>query len=505
MSRAILGVIIRLPLLLAAAHLPLSAQGVSPRDSTERVADSVSLRIVNTELRAAVQLMGQYLDKPVVFTGPGSAVVTLETPQKVPRRDVVRLLRGLLESQGLQLVDDTTSGLYHARPRTATATPRDEPTPRTVSTRAARDDGPVLHVIPLQHARAADVASTISALYGVGSGAADATTGRPTLAEELRGGWTPPDLTGQSARPSASLRNVGATAPLTIVADPRANSLLVRASAADLALVREVVSALDVRPLQVLIEVLVAEVRRDRSLGINVNGELGQTTVGRNGTTVEGSFGPTEGLGDFALKVMGLGALDATATLSAASGRGTVRVLTRPVVLATNNQLAEIVVGSQRPFVQVSRSLPTDNASRDQVIQYRDVGTKLSVRPTISLDGSVQLEVTQEVSTATSELAFDAPVIATRSVRTQLLVRDGQTVSLGGLTDRQRESRQGGVPILSAIPILGGLFGRASRQTIETELFVFLTPRVIRSDEDALRVTEPLRAKVDDASRSAVP
>ena len=115
------------------------------------------------------------------------------------------------------------------------------------------------------------------------------------------------------------------------------------------------------------------------------------------------------------------------------------------------------------------------------------------VRPTISADGSVQLEVTQEVSTATSELAFDAPVIATRSVRTQLLVRDGQTVALGGLTDRQRESRQGGLPILSSIPLLGGFFGRASRQTIETELFVFLTPRVIRTDEDADRLSDPLR------------
>jgi general secretion pathway protein D len=107
----------------------------------------------------------------------------------------------------------------------------------------------------------------------------------------------------------------------------------------------------------------------------------------------------------------------------------------------------------------------------------------------------VQLEVTQEVSTATSELAFDAPVIATRSVQTQLLVRDGQTVALGGLTDRQREARQGGIPLLSSLPLLGGLFGRASRQTVETELFVFLTPRVIRTDDDAMRLSKPMQDK----------
>ena len=103
------------------------------------------------------------------------------------------------------------------------------------------------------------------------------------------------------------------------------------------------------------------------------------------------------------------------------------------------------------------------------------------------------LEVTQEVNAATSEVAFDAPIISTRTVRTQLLVRDGQTIVLGGLVDRQREASQGGVPILSSIPLLGGLFGRASRRTIQMELFVFLTPSVIRDDRDADRLTKPLR------------
>src|ERR1051326_7976268 len=75
----------------------------------------------------------------------------------------------------------------------------------------------------------------------------------------------------------------------------------------------------------------------------------------------------------------------------------------RPVVLTANDEEAQVVVGSQRPFVQVSRALPTDAAVRDEVVQYRDVGTKLNVRPTISVDGTVQLSVAQEVSSATAE------------------------------------------------------------------------------------------------------
>lgn len=127
---------------------------------------------------------------------------------------------------------------------------------------------------------------------------------------------------------------------------------------------------------------LIAEVRRDRSVGVNVEAELSPTDIGKSGAQIEGALGEA-GLGDFALRVMGVGGLDLAATLRLASGRGNVRILTRPVVLATNNQSAEIVVGSQRPFVQVSRALPTDGATRDQVVQYKDVGTKLIVTPTI--------------------------------------------------------------------------------------------------------------------------
>jgi general secretion pathway protein D len=134
---------------------------------------------------------------------------------------------------------------------------------------------------------------------------------------------------------------------------------------------------------------------------------------------------------------------------------------------------------------------------RDQIVEYKDVGTKLIVRPTISVDGTVQLHVAQEVSNATTETQFNAPVISTRSIRTDLLVQDGQTIVLGGLTDRQHDVEAEGIPLLSSIPLLGGLFGRQSRNTTETELFIFLTPRVIRTDDDAERLTNPLRKRAE--------
>jgi general secretion pathway protein D len=113
------------------------------------------------------------------------------------------------------------------------------------------------------------------------------------------------------------------------------------------------------------------------------------------------------------------------------------------------------------------------------------VGTKLTVIPTINQDGYVSLFIRQEANSATAETQFDAPVIATREAETQVLVKDGQTVVLGGLRERQHEVTRTGIPILSSIPILGGLFGFQSRRTTETELFLFITPMVLRDDVSA--------------------
>lgn len=190
---------------------------------------------------------------------------------------------------------------------------------------------------------------------------------------------------------------------------------------------------------------------------------------------------------------------DLEATIRAAASHGDVTIVSRPRVIAANNEEAQILVGSQRPFVQVSRALPTDGAARDQVVEYKDVGTKLSVRPTISSDGYVTLQVSQEVSAATAETQFDAPVISTRSVQTRLLMKDGQTVVIGGLTDKQHDVTQTGIPVLSSIPLIGGFFGTASRHTTETELYLFITPHVIRTDTDADHITQPLQERAKEA------
>lgn len=494
-------------ILLAIAGARLGhAQAALPSRQPPQSPDSVTLRIVSTELRSAVQIIQQYLDKPIIFSGPATGPqVTLETPRAVARADVPKLLRGLLDAQGYELVDDSATGTYRAKPKDTSRTA--VPSPARVTAPVDGEQGkrqpgvPELFVISLRHARAADVATTINSLFGRSSSPQSSRPGTihaPTLGDELQAIQVPPaNAPLAESVPGAIGRAAALTGELTIVPDVHGNSLLVRANRADFELVQAAVQQLDVRPPQVLIEVLIVEALRDRSFSLGVESSIADTHVDNTqNTTVGGSFSPGEaGLGDFTLKVMGAGGFDLNATIRAAMSRGDVRIVSRPVVLAANDEEAEVVVGSQRPFVQVSRTLPTETAVQDQVVQYKDVGTKLNVRPNISVDGTVQLNVTQEVSTATTETQFNAPVISTRSVKTDLLVQDGQTIVLGGLTDSQHDLQTSGIPLLSQIPFIGGLFGNQSRVSSETELFIFLTPHVIRTDDDAKRLTDPLHAR----------
>lgn len=508
---------------LAMALLATGAgrSAAAQRDSTVLArGDSVTIRLVDVDLRLAVQSLGQYLDRPVLFGAVNGGRVTVETPRPIPRRDVLRLLRGVVESQNLEFMADTAAGLYRVRPKDVAPS-----TPQTAFSGArgagassgGSGGGPELFVIRLRHARATNVAAMVNALYGRATAFGELGGGRGgTLDQSLRQNVVPPQIPGQvGSGPQGDIsggRLASLTGETTIVPDPGTNSLLVRANRADYELIQAAVRELDVRPLQVLIEVLIAEVRRDRALDFGVDATVPDSRLpgvpnATGGLTTVGS-----GVGDFVFKIMRHGpGLDIDATLRAAASRGDARIISRPVIIAANNEAAEILVGSQRPFVQVSRSLPTDSPTRDQVVQYKDVGTRLKVRPTISGDGYVALSVTQEVNNATAETQFDAPVISTRTVDTHLLVRDSQTVVLGGLADRQREVTQAGVPVLSSIPVLGGLFGRTTRRTADVEFFLFITPRIIRSDQEADRVTSPFerRTRVEGSmvpdSRGVVP
>ena len=109
----------------------------------------------------------------------------------------------------------------------------------------------------------------------------------------------------------------------------------------------------------------------------------------------------------------------------------------------------------------------------------------------------MNLQVKQEVSSATAELQFGAPVISTREASTHLFVKDGQTVVIGGLADRQVELTRSGIPILSSIPWIGGLFGSTKNSDAQNELYLFLTPHIVTSDDDAMQLRQTIEGRLD--------
>lgn len=484
---------ILLPLLLAAAA-PLGAQPL-----VSEGAQGVTVNLVEVELRAAVQALGQYLDRPVLFGSLGNQRITFTTPGPIPRSEIAGLLRTLLAGQSYVMTETEGGRAYEIRPVTPQGGPpgavqQPFPQPPQPGTSLASVNGVELFVVRLRHARAADVAATVNALYGRGGALGEIGGRRETLNDGLNANRVAPY--GQPGPEVAVVQQPTGnfTGNVVIVPDPRTNSLLVRASQADFSLIRAAVEQVDVRPLQVLIEATVAYVSRDFTLSYGLQATTGDVPVDGSENTTIGGGTTGGGLSDLVIRALNVGGIDLSVVLRAGESRSSVIILDRPLLLAANNEEAEIVVGQQRPFVQVQRS--TDGGVLDEVVQYKDVGTSLRVLPTISADGYVQLVVTQEVNSATDQEAgggVNAPVISTRAIQTQLLVRDGHTAVLGGLAGSQRDRTSGGVPFLSDIPLIGGIFGRKLRKNNDFELFVFITPHVIYTDDDLDDAADDLR------------
>ena len=280
------------------------------------------------------------------------------------------------------------------------------------------------------------------------------------------------------------------------------NALLVRTTPTAWKSIKEVVERLDVMPLQVHIEAQVAEValRGELSYGVNwfferavtdagLPSAVGRSTWSAIAGNVTGSNVPGVGQG-LAWTFLGR---NAAAIISALDEVTDLRVLQSPSVLVRNNIEATLNVGSKIPIstVSVNPILGSDNSFTS--VQYLETGTILNVRPRVTADGTVFVEIVQEVSTPGDPSTADENGnvrIDTRKMKTEAVLRSGDTVMLAGLIRDQVGRGASGFPGLSRVPILGGLFGRQSSGTERTEVIILLTPTVIRSTEDAGKLTD---------------
>jgi len=326
---------------------------------------------------------------------------------------------------------------------------------------------------------------------GSSSGSAAATSGGQASSQPFVGANVAiPTSQGQNP-PSAAFPQREQT--FSVASNLSQNAVIVRGGADQLAEAQGLLEALDQPPSQVLIEAAIIEITLGDELQFGINWHGLEDRF--NGTFTDSANGKvTSSFPGFALTYVNT---DIEAALNVLSSITKVEVISRPSLLALNNETANLQVGDQVPIVtQTAISVTDPNAPIVNQTQYRDTGVILKVTPRVRAGGMVELEVAQEVSQVarTTSSGIDSPTIQQRKIDSKLLVPSGQSVALGGLISTTRTGTVSGIPILMDIPLLGQLFRSDSRITDRTELVVFVTPRILVDGKAAVEATDELRS-----------
>lgn len=306
---------------------------------------------------------------------------------------------------------------------------------------------------------------------------------------------------------------LGADENVRVSAVEENNQLLIKATSQQWESIRRVIERLDQIPLQVHIEAKIVAVTLNESLryGVNWFFENGVPESQRDLAATRRSWTDTAGA-----ITGGQGASwnfvgpNAAAAINLLESVTRTTVLSSPSLLVLNNKSASINVGQQIPVSSVSIGIPGNvpGTGTSSFTQYLQTGIQLRVTPRVNPGGLVFMEVEQEDSEPGASVGEQGNrEISTRNVQSEVAVQSGQTIILGGLIKQTYGRGSGGMPGLSRIPFIGGLFGSQNRDDLRTELLVMITPRVVANADEAHRITEdykrqfrglqPLRAAHD--------
>lgn len=400
----------------------------------------------------------------------------------------------------------------------------------------------VSEVIQIKYAKATDIANALGSLSSGGAVTSSGTPARPTGTTGRAGtagasrfglgtvpgqpGVTPmgatPTTPGGATQPSfqdrlqAIIKKASTTGageitvlgPTKIVADERANALLVFASREDMKTITNIVAQLDVVLPQVLIEAIIMDVQLGSGYSFGVSYAQGEN-ASRIGNYFTGA-GALNNVGflsanSFAAGSNALGALgrglsyygkfggDFDATLTAAASDSRVTVIQKPRIMTFHATPASFFIGNTVPYVTSTYYGGYYGGYPSSQYQQLRVGIQLDVTPYINQDGLVVMEVNQQIEeiSGSTEIANvgKVPNTASRSLAAQVAVRDRETIMLGGFIRSGDTRDQSGVPILKDIPLLGFLFNKTERNKERKELVVLIRPTVLRTPELAAAET----------------
>jgi general secretion pathway protein D len=281
-----------------------------------------------------------------------------------------------------------------------------------------------------------------------------------------------------------------------LIPDEPTNALIIRASLSEYADILENLKVIDVYPQQVLLEVLVGEVTLDDTLKLGIDWTFNNTFGPGGEFQGTGTLDQGNPLNNFTYLVTKTGRL--TAAFRSLAQDGKASVLSSPSIIATNGKKARINVADQVPVVNTTLQSNTNPPVTTTTVEYRDVGVILSFTPYINDSGLVTLEIEQEVSevSSTTTGANTNPTFFKRSISTNLVASQDQSIVLGGLVKERKALNRAGLPFFYKIPLLGWIFGSRDDALTRTELLIFITPRVIRSVEEGIQLSRDFEERV---------
>jgi general secretion pathway protein D len=362
------------------------------------------------------------------------------------------------------------------------------------------EGGGSIHTYQLASAIAEELAQTLTKAISGDSGAAR--TQRPA---------TPGGPASQPQPSPSPLDGLGASlqGAVHVIADKSTNKLLITSSNRDFVSLKDVIQQLDQPRRQVYIEAMILEVDVSNGLNFGASVHGGDTnksgsTLGFGGIQLPGlsSTDPKSALaaGGLIAGLLGTGSFSLLGTtipsygvlVQALGTKSNTNVLSAPSIIALDNEEAKSKIGENIPYLKgvVPATSGTGTTTLTTNVERRDLDLELDIKPHISADDTVQLEIKHSASGLKDASGTLGPTWTTREVETRVVVRDQETVLIGGLMKDSEINSATQVPILGDIPLLGYLFKYTTKTKHKTNLLIMLTPYIIKDHTDLQRIQQ---------------
>lgn len=450
----------------------------------------VSLNFDDADIYSVIQtVFGEILRVNYIIDSRVKGRVTFRSVSPIAREKVLPLMEVILRLNGAAIIEE--GELY-----------------RIIPTELKDKKGIRVFIYHVQNAKAKDITSMLQQLFLGGRSQTTDGSAKSTSESTSFSSASPSQFAKTAA---GGNRQSGVEGILSdevkIFADEKLNSVVILGTHEDYEIIKQTINELDIIPRQVLIEGTIASILLTDKMSLGLAWSLKTNFSALGLDMLHVSFNPSSlDINPSAPKTDGLNVIgvdssaSVRAVINALASQSKAKLMAAPHIMVSDNNEARIQVGQQVPIV-TSETYTTTTTVPTRTIQYKDIGIILKVKPQINDSGLINLQIAQEVSTYSTIKLYaneDQIILNKTEATTSLVVKNGQTIVIGGLIREDDSKAREGIPWLSKIPILGYLFGNTSKENNRTELVILLTPYIVKDQQDVAAVTTKYADQITD-------